>query len=161
LCSILNIPRLRMVLTRRKSMRRDVTFSLSTLTLAGLLTSPAARAASYTFEVVEGPAGSSLTILSGTNNPGVITGYFLDASDPATAVFQSFVSDKGEATHFAVPGAASTIANDISNNGRIVGRYLDEQGIAHGFVFNHGSFSTIDIPGFPFSSLNGTNNRGD
>jgi hypothetical protein len=53
-----------------------------------------------------------------------------------------------------VPGASSTSAIGINERGDILGSY-EAGGIAHGFLLDHGTFSTIDVLG------SGINNRGD
>ncbi len=69
---------------------------------------------------------------------------------------------RGEATSYNfttidVPGATSNApggfprggasANGINNAGQIVGNFWDETGIARGFLYSGGVFTTIDVPG--------------
>jgi hypothetical protein len=42
------------------------------------------------------------------------------------------------------PNATQTLANGINARGDIVGRYLDAEGVPHGFLLHKGAFSTIE-----------------
>jgi hypothetical protein len=53
------------------------------------------------------------------------------------------------------PGAADTWPEDI-HDGLIVGRYRDQSGRAHGFVYDGATYSTMDFPGSSYTSLFGT-----
>ena len=59
------------------------------------------------------------------------------------------------------PGATETDANDISNNGTIVGFYVDTLGVDHGFSLVGGSFTTIDAPNSSGTLAYGINDNGD
>jgi rare lipoprotein A (peptidoglycan hydrolase) len=61
-------------------------------------------------------------------------------------------------TTLDVPGAASTGASGINNNGQISGRYYDSNGVSHGFFYNGGIFATIDVPGSIYADAFGVNN---
>ena len=71
-----------------------------------------------------------------------------------TVSAQNFVS-------FDYPGATSTNANGINDDGAVVGVYVDKDGKQHGFLLGGGNFTTIDYPGalstFPYA----INNAGD
>ena len=54
-----------------------------------------------------------------------------------------------------VPGAFATAAHGINDRGQIVGEY--SAGGLHGFVLDHDTFTTFDVPGTP----TGINNRGE
>jgi membrane-associated phospholipid phosphatase/uncharacterized membrane protein len=72
--------------------------------------------------------------------------------------------DPLEAGSYAIidmPGATTTVAFGINNDGVIVGRYL-MAGRTHGFVRSaDGEFTTIDFPGAGFTVAGNLNNRGD
>src|SRR5689334_23204723 len=64
-------------------------------------------------------------------------------------------------TRIDMPGAATTVAFGINNDGVIVGRYL-ASGQTHAFIRSaDGEFNTIDFPGAGFTVAGGLNNRGD
>ena len=46
-----------------------------------------------------------------------------------------------------VPGALATWSTGINPRGQIVGGYLDQNGLQHGYVYSDGKFMTIDVPG--------------
>ena len=59
-----------------------------------------------------------------------------------------------------VPGTTEIIAIDgINNRGQVVGSFDDVSG-QHGFVDDHGQFTTIDYPGVTHTSANGINASG-
>src|SRR5882724_12895244 len=62
---------------------------------------------------------------------------------------------------FDFPNAAATFALGINARGDIVGRYVDTDGVTHGFLLHKGVFSTIDLPHALFTAARGINARGD
>ena len=44
------------------------------------------------------------------------------------------------------PGAALTTAEAINDRGEVTGSYVDRNG-THGFIYDQGSFTIIDLPG--------------
>jgi len=60
-----------------------------------------------------------------------------------------------------VPGSSFTAAAGINARGDIVGRYLDSDGLSHGFLMRNGMFSTIDFPNASFTAVRAINARGD
>lgn len=60
----------------------------------------------------------------------------------------------------AVPGAIQMSANDINDNGQIVGQFTDALGNAHGFVYEEDSFCQLDYPGASTTEILGINNLG-
>jgi hypothetical protein len=55
-----------------------------------------------------------------------------------------------------VPGSTGTDANGNSTHA-IAGDFTDRGGNTHGFVLSGSTFTTIDVPGAAFSSVNGIN----
>ena len=49
----------------------------------------------------------------------------------------------------------------INDRRQIVGYYSDRGGREHGFLWNDGDFTTIDVPGAAATFVYGINNRGD
>src|SRR5262249_61850180 len=60
------------------------------------------------------------------------------------------------------PGSQLTIPTDINDRGQILGNYDDNVGLPHGFLLDHGGFTTIDVsfPNALFTQVSGINNRG-
>jgi probable HAF family extracellular repeat protein len=85
----------------------------------------------------------------------------LSLPSAARAIDYSFSS-----LDFPAGGHASTVDNAtprINDRGQIVGGYVDVQGEkTHGFLFDNGSFTTIDLPGTDGlgTIVSGINNRG-
>lgn len=100
-----------------------------------LASGPEAKQASYTFTDIVVPfPDATTTYPRGINNSGEIVGWY----NPG---FHGFLADAGEFT--AIKGTPS----GISAGGQIVGSYADRSG-GHGFLFDEGVFSTINVP-FP------------
>jgi probable HAF family extracellular repeat protein len=61
-----------------------------------------------------------------------------------------------------VPGAsyASTIPTGINSSGQIVGYFQDAAGNDHGFLFDQGSYTTLDVPGGTGTWAIGINDSG-
>jgi probable HAF family extracellular repeat protein len=52
----------------------------------------------------------------------------------------------GKFAPVAPPGAASTQANGINDNGWIVGSFVDSKGVQHGFYWDTKKYHTVNIP---------------
>ncbi|MFL5237477.1 MAG: hypothetical protein ACJ8EL_07715, partial [Rhizomicrobium sp.] len=91
------------------------------------------------------------------NADGTIAGYFGDGN----FVNHGFLrAADGTLTTFDVPGAVSTVANSINDNGEIAGYYNDNAG-THGFLLNaHGKYRTFDVSGSSGTFPNNVNNKG-
>src|ERR1700751_5460554 len=62
---------------------------------------------------------------------------------------------------FDVPNATGTYGTGINARGDIVGRYVDTDGVTHGFLLRQGSFTAIDFPNASFTAARAINARGD
>ena len=84
----------------------------------------------------------------------------LPRTNGSVTASQSPLADEGY-TRIDMPGAATTVAFGINDDGVIVGRYL-AAGRTHAFVRSpDGQLTTIDFPGAGFTVAGGLNNRGD
>ena len=64
----------------------------------------------------------------------------------------------GAFTNIAFPEAQlATFPVKISNNGDVVGTYVDSPQFEHGFSFDKGRYTTIDRPGFPDTQIAAVN----
>jgi probable HAF family extracellular repeat protein len=54
-----------------------------------------------------------------------------------------------------VPLIYGTVANGINASGRIVGGYYDAAASGHGFLYDQGSYATLDPPGSTFTQVTG------
>jgi hypothetical protein len=85
-------------------------------------------------------------------------GYLLTGFDPASGNFgtPSMVS-------VPVPGQPGnyypSYPKAVGNDGTIVGQFSDATGMAHGYVDQGGTFTTIDVPGASSTGVQGLNNR--
>jgi hypothetical protein len=61
---------------------------------------------------------------------------------------------------FDFPGATATSARAIDLHSRIVGVWLDDESVSHGFLKTQRRFESIDFPGASASSAYGINLRG-
>ena len=120
-----------------RSVTRRPSFALLTLAaLAALaLAAPpaAARAGTYNFVTIDGPAAVGYTYASGINDRGQVVGYYGDGSG-----FHGFVrsADGKSFTTLDDPAGVfgTTAGTGINARGQIVGIYSDASGNVHGFV---------------------------
>jgi hypothetical protein len=97
--------------------------------------------------------GALGTGCNGINDEGQIVGWYLDADlntngfllDMAGAQLLETFDDHFHTLN--VPGALSTVALGLNNEGQIVGHYEDASQVQHGFLLSHGVYTTVDFPG--------------
>ncbi len=58
------------------------------------------------------------------------------------------------------PGSTFTQALGINNVGQVTGFYNDAAGASHGFIWNAGNWSTVDVPGATGTTVTGINDAG-
>lgn len=58
------------------------------------------------------------------------------------------------------PGATSSVAEGVNDSGQIVGTY-DKNHRGHGFLYDNGTYQTIDYPNAIFTEALGINNNGE
>ncbi len=94
----------------------------------------------------------------GINDAGVAVG---DALSASASVAWSWDPAKRSYSFFSVPGSdeSTTSPSGLNDQGQIVGFFSDAAGV-HGFIKEHGTYTTIDAPGASYTFLNGINNRG-
>ena len=66
-----------------------------------------------------------------------------------------------EYTTIAPSGARSSTAFGINARGDVVGTFIDQNLIQHGFLLSYGAFTVIDFPGAQSTIARGINPRGD
>ena len=54
-----------------------------------------------------------------------------------------------------------TVAAGVNNRGQVVGGYLDAKGRPHGYRWDNGRFTTIDLPGSSGTMVGDINDRGE
>lgn len=95
-------------------------------------------------------------IVYGVNATGQVVGSY--STDRLTRV--GFIYANGNFAVIAVPGARSTEATAINDNGVVTGTYVDSTGLGrHGFV-KASSYSTADMPGVAYTNIIGINKNG-
>jgi probable HAF family extracellular repeat protein len=58
-------------------------------------------------------------------------------------------------------GSVASSASGINDKGEVVGIYFDSNGVQHGFLYDDGTYTTIDPPGSIETFLQPINNRGE
>lgn len=99
------------------------------------------KSMNHTYRSAASPAVAGLAVL-----------LTVAAGNASAAAVTNFVS-------IDVPGSIDTIANDVNGFGVVVGRFEDGAGI-HGFVLDHGTYSTVDYPGAAATVALGINDWG-
>ncbi|MDE0184035.1 MAG: T9SS type A sorting domain-containing protein [Candidatus Poribacteria bacterium] len=82
------------------------------------------------------PGAVETEIYGISDETGVLTGNFTDAQ----GVRRGFTGD----TVIEAPGASETFADFVAA-GRLVGSYVDAEGLYHGYIHAHGQFTSIDL----------------
>jgi uncharacterized membrane protein len=80
------------------------------------------------FSLIQVP-GATTTLPRSINNHSVITGVYC-----VTDRCHGFVLEDGVFTTIDVPGSTLTDISGMNDLGQLVGRYIDAQGVAHGFL---------------------------
>jgi probable HAF family extracellular repeat protein len=96
--------------------------------------------------IISFPGAAGGTFPSGINNQGVIVGNYFTSEERDGS--HGFMWKNGTFTNIEFPGAVATAPVKISNNGDVVGTYVDSPQFEHGFSFDKGRYTTIDRPGF-------------
>lgn len=97
------------------------------------------------------------TALLGLNNRGQVVG----AVQRSDFTFRGFSIAKGTVGLFDYPGAQSTLAEGIRNDGTIVGTYTLNN-VNHGFLLHpHGQFEPFNVPQACETFIFDTNDAGD
>jgi uncharacterized membrane protein len=103
------------------------------------------------------------------NDRGQIVGYY----DNADGSFGGFLRDKGgRFTKIDFPGASDTTVHGTNNRGQVVGGYLEggvtpnpdgtlPPRVVHGFLWDAGRFTELDVPGSIWTQPFGINDRGE
>ena len=102
-----------------------------------------------------GPVLSGITPQD-INNQGDITGWFFDGR------LHGFIKRNGNGNVVAldIPRSILTEATGINDLDDIVGDFLGEDGLFHGFIYRNGSFASIDFPSGGDTGASGINNLG-
>ncbi len=121
-------------------------------------------------ELADPPGGSAWDEYVDINNRGEIVGFYNDEQGATTSGFLR--SKKGRFTSIDVPGSQLTGPLKVNDRRQVVGLYIDADaqpanpdgtppaGVLHGFVWDDGEFTTIDVPGAAATGVFGINNRG-
>jgi probable HAF family extracellular repeat protein len=110
-----------------------------------------------TFIPIDNPAGTNTNAL-GINNSGQIVGSYTSGRPDS-----GFIYGGGSYTPINYPsttGPTTTDAFGINDHGQIVGAYADIGNGTHGYVYNQGSYTTLDVPGGTTTQAWGINNKG-
>lgn len=103
--------------------------------------------------------GASRTLALDINERGEIVGRYTRAGQN-----HGFLRDaRGNITTIGYPGSSFSVASSINDRGDILGWYSlpSAPAVRHGFVLEHGVFTSFDPPGSTFTNPLGINNRGE
>jgi len=103
----------------------------------------------YRIVAIDAP-GSVGTLALGINDGGQIVGAYADTAHPECLTTlrrcHGFLMDRDTFVTIDVPGAMTTFAQGLNDQGQIVGQYLDAAGVNRGFLLEDGEFTQIDAP---------------
>jgi len=114
------------------------------------------------------PPDSTLTYAKAINNRRQVVGHAFIATG-GQILERAYLHDANDASSpyviYNVPNARSSVFNGITNNGYVVGQFVDAAGGQHGFVvrYRHGQFSQaqqFDVPGAVKTIIRGRNDDG-
>ena len=97
--------------------------------------------------------------LLGVNDLNIAVGFYNDINGDSHGYTFNINTGKFSAD-INGPNAVSTVAAAINNSGGIAGFYTDKSNVIHGFLENHGHFTTADAPGASETELLGINDFG-
>ena len=106
------------------------------------------------FRQYDFPGSVQTEIYGISDSTGALTGNFTDAE----GIRRGFTAD----TIIEFPGASATYADFVAA-GRLVGSYIDAEGIYHLYAFTNGRFRSIDLPNaenFEYYFVQGINDAG-
>ncbi len=105
--------------------------------------------------IISFPGAAGGTFPSSINNQEVIVGTYFTGEQRDGA--HGFMWKNGAFTNIEFPGAVATQPVKISNNGDVVGTYVDSAQFEHGFSFDKGRYSTINRAGFADTRITAVN----
>ena len=100
--------------------------------------------------VFDYPGTSGVTVWAAINDPGTVTGQYVDTT---AQVSHSYIrTAAGKFTAIDDPSAGTnsgegTLAFGINDAGVVAGFYVDVNNVSHGFLWLNGAFTEIDVPG--------------
>ena len=132
-----------------------------TLALAASMAATQAQA-QLTFTTVDVP-GAMETDINDINTAGTLVGTYCTGDIcPATGTGtpQAFMKLNGKLKKITVPNSTGSYAYGINDAGDVVGWYVDQSGITHGYLLKSGKFTKIDPPGSTLTNAWGINTAG-
>jgi uncharacterized membrane protein len=113
--------------------------------------------AQFTFTSIDFP-GATFTATFGINNHGDIVGaYRIEPPRHALLIKAGQFIPLAPAT---ILGTNFSEARDINDRGEIVGQFIGDDGLFHGFLLSKGVLTTLDFPGASQTSAFGINESG-
>jgi uncharacterized membrane protein len=133
------------------------TMKRSLLLVAILLISVSAANAQYKFTSLDFPGGT-LTTARGINNRGQIVGaYRTDSTKHALLIKGGKFLPLAPGT---LLGSTNSEAYKFNDRGDVVGAFISNDGVTHGFRLGKGVLTTLDYPGANFTRAFGINQSG-
>jgi hypothetical protein len=105
--------------------------------------------------------GSVTTGLQSVNDEGTAVGWWVQSLGGGNYLSHGFIrSPSGVITTIDDPAAGPNGYTEgvlgINDEGVLVGSFVDSNGVEHGFIDQHGRFTTVDNPRYPGTSCSGT-----
>src|ERR1051326_283640 len=124
-----------------------------------LLCSVSVAQSGYTFNLFQNP-GATVTRVFGLNGHAEVVG--ADNTLPSRHAFLVNHGSYATLDPTGVLGIDISFARGVNNAGDVVGGYFGDDGNEHGFLWRHGSLTTLDLPlaGSLGTQLNSINDSG-
>ena len=100
------------------------------------------------------------TGLADINNAGDTAGEYGRSNPTDPILVHGFLLHQGKLTTLDPPASALTQVFGVNNHLEVSGFYYDIQQIGHGYIYSHGKYLLIDVPGAVYVSTVGTVNNG-
>lgn len=98
------------------------------------------------------------TNLTGINNNGVITGYYIQNNETGA----EFTWQNGVFSYFNVPNECDVVTGGINDSNQVVGYYAPQENCNEsiGFIYDGATYTYFQYPGAQFTRAFGINNAG-
>ncbi|MGA2228602.1 MAG: hypothetical protein ABSH41_29565 [Syntrophobacteraceae bacterium] len=108
------------------------------------------------------PPGSINSVGTNINDLGEIVGFYQSEAEGTSVDIGYYLNHLGgDFSNIVPPGSINTVPGGINNFGVIVGVFEDSSHASHGFILEHGIYTTVDFPNSSLTEIEGISDLGD